>query len=287
MNLSPPALAHGLPLSALLLILWTCRGFFLHSSVRQLDVVYAVLILLFGMTCAFRTHAPRNLRVWRFLLGAGIAALLATSLVRMVEVFRPELAIAMVMLVGFVGATGTTFGAYALLGSALALREDPTNRIYRALSLGGATLALCSMVISTLSEAWQWFPLRVPISNVITVSTSTVFLVVIRGGLLFSCIVGFGRAVTEAGIRRKQSLLLKGMLVFLVFVVLYGVLAAAGSFLPNVREYREDLRRLTWLNGISLCLLLINPVLLSLAFRQSEAGYKSSSSGHSQGGAET
>ena len=41
------------------------------------------------------------------------------------------------------------------------------------------------------------------------------------------------------------------------------------------------------LNGISLCLLLINPVLLSLAFRQPELGYKSTAAEHPQDGAET
>ena len=286
MNLSPPALARHLYFPALVLILWAAAGFILPSKTWALDAGYGGGVIVFGILCTRQTRPSREPRPWRILFGAGVVALLATVVVRVAALWEPDLVNVIRMLVGIVGSLGVGLGSYGLLGSALALREDPSNATYRTLSVAGSVLSLCGIGLFLLNEGALWLQYRNQLSNPMTFSINTVFTLLIRGCLCFSCIVAFGKAVTERGILRKQSLILKGMLGYSGLQVLVVLLSVGGSLLDRSGDYRSMLKRFSWCNGIAILLLLINSVLLSLAFRKADAGYKSTTTSNPSGGAE-
>src|SRR5579862_1422142 len=127
------------------------------SWTSDVDFAYAPAIMLLGVGVALRAKAadPPNRR--RLLLPFGIGASLLTTVLRAVSPYPAGFAWSLGQLLNILAVSMSNallgLGACGLWGSALALREDRSNRLYRRLSLAGTALSLLGFGVSLLSES--------------------------------------------------------------------------------------------------------------------------------------
>jgi hypothetical protein len=269
----------------LLLLLATGAYFLLPKYMASTeDGAFAGTLAAMGGLCLFSRSLPDRPVRSRFLLGIGLLALVWIRLMRLHQMGFGSASWRLAYYAQLLGGWLQFFNAYGVFGSAIALREDPTNRWYRRVSFGSACCGIAGIILSSVYRVMNFVSYRKLI--MMRASVDLIGTVNLAGDLIvFMCSILVLLPAREDDHRRRDDLVWKGMIAWAAIIVALRILHAGAILVMPVDYVGKEWQIAFWFACMTGVLHLLNPVLLSFAIKKSPSGYNSATAPHPQSGA--